>query len=118
MSETFKQSYGVLQKHAQTLRKQSEPNIDDLLTIVEESVAAYKVCQTRIDAVEKEPRPEGLLLPQQLARLRKPPPDDRQPLRLGPHGDDPRRRVPSPQPLVLALRHRPHVESGNRVDPG
>ncbi len=53
MSETFKQSYGVLQKHAQTLRKQSEPNIDDLLTIVEESVAAYKVCQTRIDAVEK-----------------------------------------------------------------
>ncbi len=53
MSETFKQSYGVLQKHAQTLRKQNEPNIDDLLTIVEESVAAYKVCQTRIDAVEK-----------------------------------------------------------------
>lgn len=53
MTETFKQSYGVLQKHAQTLRKQSEPNIDDLLTIVEESVAAYKVCQTRIDAVEK-----------------------------------------------------------------
>lgn len=52
MSETFKQSYGVLQKHAQTLRKQTEPNIDDLLTIVEESVAAYKVCQTRIDAVE------------------------------------------------------------------
>lgn len=53
MSETFKQSYGVLQKHAQTLRKQTDPNIDDLLTIVEESVAAYKVCQTRIDAVEK-----------------------------------------------------------------
>ena len=53
MSETFRESYGVLQKHAQTLRKQSEPNIDDLLTIVEESVAAYKVCQTRIDAVEK-----------------------------------------------------------------
>ena len=53
MSETFRESYGVLQRHAQTLRKQSEPNIDDLLTIVEESVAAYKVCQTRIDAVEK-----------------------------------------------------------------
>lgn len=53
MSETFKQSYSVLQSHAQTLRKQSEPNIDDLLKIVEESVAAYKVCQTRIDAVER-----------------------------------------------------------------
>jgi exodeoxyribonuclease VII small subunit len=43
----------VLQQHAQTLRNQSEPNIDDLLTIVTESVDAYKVCQQRIDAVEK-----------------------------------------------------------------
>ena len=43
----------MLQQHAQTLREQTEPNIDDLLTIVTESVAAYKVCQTRIDAVEK-----------------------------------------------------------------
>jgi hypothetical protein len=36
-----------------TLRNQDEPNIDDLLTIVTESVGAYKVCQARIDAVEK-----------------------------------------------------------------
>ena len=50
---TFKESYGVLQRHAQTLRDQHEPNIDDLLTIVTESVGAYKVCQARIDAVEK-----------------------------------------------------------------
>jgi exodeoxyribonuclease VII small subunit len=49
---TFKQAYGVLQRHAETLRVQSEPNIDDLLSIVEESVAAYKVCKDRIDAVE------------------------------------------------------------------
>lgn len=53
MKTTFKESYGVLQRHAQTLRTQTEPNIDDLLSIVEESVAAYKVCQERIDAVEK-----------------------------------------------------------------
>lgn len=55
MDETvsFKQAYGVLQKHAETLRRQSEPNIDDLLRIVNESVAAYAVCQSRIDAVEK-----------------------------------------------------------------
>lgn len=53
MKHTFKDAYGVLQQHAQTLRDQTEPNIDDLLTIVTESVAAYKVCQTRIDAVEK-----------------------------------------------------------------
>lgn len=54
MSEkNFKQAYGVLQKHAETLRNQQEPNIDDLLTIVTESVDAYKVCKERIDAVEQ-----------------------------------------------------------------
>ena len=53
MKHSFKEAYGVLQRHAQTLRDQSEPNIDDLLKLVEESVAAYKICQTRIDAVEK-----------------------------------------------------------------
>jgi exodeoxyribonuclease VII small subunit len=50
---TFKEAYGVLQGHAETLRNQSEPNIDDLLSIVEESVSAYRVCKERIDAVEK-----------------------------------------------------------------
>jgi exodeoxyribonuclease VII small subunit len=53
MKHSFKESYSVLQQHAQTLREQTEPNIDDLLQIVEESVAAYKNCQARIDAVEK-----------------------------------------------------------------
>ena len=50
---TFREAYGVLQSHAETLRNQSEPNIDDLLPMVEESVAAYRVCKERIDAVEK-----------------------------------------------------------------
>jgi exodeoxyribonuclease VII small subunit len=50
---TFRAAYEVLQRHAQTLRDQDEPNIDDLLDIVNESVAAYKVCKQRIDAVEK-----------------------------------------------------------------
>lgn len=49
---TFKEAYGVLSRHAQTLRNQQEPNIDDLLRIVTESVDAYKVCKQRIDAVE------------------------------------------------------------------
>ena len=53
VTTTFKQAYGVLQQHAQTLRDQQEPNIDDLLNIVTESVAAYKTCQERIDAVEQ-----------------------------------------------------------------
>lgn len=52
-TKTFKEAYGVLQQHAKTLRNQQEPNIDDLLTIVTESVGAFKVCQERIDAVEK-----------------------------------------------------------------
>ncbi len=52
-TKTFKEAYGVLQHHAQTLREQQEPNIDDLLGIVTESVNAYKVCKDRIDAVEK-----------------------------------------------------------------
>lgn len=52
-TKTFKEAYGVLQGHAQTLRDQQEPNIDDLLSIVTESVDAYKVCKERIDAVEK-----------------------------------------------------------------
>ncbi|QJC55027.1 hypothetical protein HC248_00290 [Polaromonas vacuolata] len=51
--ETFRQAYGVLQAHAETLRNQDEPNIDNLLTIVTESVAAFKVCQARIEAVEQ-----------------------------------------------------------------
>ena len=55
MSEekTFRAAYATLQKHAQTLRSQQEPDIDNLTTIVSESVEAYKVCKQRIDAVEK-----------------------------------------------------------------
>ncbi len=50
---TFKSAYQTLQQHAETLRNQQEPNIDDLLNIVTESVAAYNVCKERIDAVEQ-----------------------------------------------------------------
>ena len=53
VAKTFREAYGVLQGHAETLREQQEPNIDDLLKIVTESVDAYKVCKERIDAVEK-----------------------------------------------------------------
>jgi len=50
---SFKDAYGVLQRHAETLRNQREPNIDELLGIVNESIEAYKVCRTRIEAVEQ-----------------------------------------------------------------
>lgn len=49
---SFRQAYSVLQKHAETLRQQREPNIDDLLSIVTESMEAFKICQSRIAAVE------------------------------------------------------------------
>ena len=52
-AKTFREAYGILQQHSQTLREQQEPNIDDLLSIVTESVDAYKICQQRIEAVEK-----------------------------------------------------------------
>lgn len=52
-AKTFREAYGILQQHSQTLREQQEPNIDDLLSIVAESVDAYKICQQRIEAVEK-----------------------------------------------------------------
>jgi len=51
--KTFKEAYAVLQSHAQTLRSLQEPDIDNLTTIVSESLAAHKVCKERIDAVEK-----------------------------------------------------------------
>ena len=50
---TFKQAYGTLKRHSEALRTQREPDIDNLLTVVTESVEAYKVCKGRIDAVEK-----------------------------------------------------------------
>ncbi|CBL47002.1 Hypothetical protein HDN1F_34190 [gamma proteobacterium HdN1] len=51
-STSFREAYRVLQTHAETLRDQREPNIDELLDIVTESVSAYKVCKQRIEAVE------------------------------------------------------------------
>lgn len=48
----FKTAYDILKLNAQILQDSQEPNIDALMTIVEQSIAAYKVCQSRIDAVE------------------------------------------------------------------
>lgn len=75
---TFKDAYGVLQKHAETLRDQEDPNIDDLLTIVTESVEAYKVCKERIDAVEAALKAAldgaGVGVPPQAAPVKSSPP--------------------------------------------
>ena len=50
---SFRAAYDILQQHANTLREQDEPAIDQLLDIVQESVAAYQVCQQQIAAVEQ-----------------------------------------------------------------
>lgn len=48
----FKSAYDVLKNNAQLLQQSQEPNIDELMTIVAQSIDAYKICQSRIDAVE------------------------------------------------------------------
>lgn len=51
--KTFKAAYDILKTNAANLQQQDEPDIDNLMTTVEESIAAYKVCQSRITAVEE-----------------------------------------------------------------
>ena len=48
----FMQAYRTLQQNAEYLRTQTEPDIDELLVRVAESVKAYRICKERIDAVE------------------------------------------------------------------
>lgn len=52
-TQDFKTAYDILQKNVQTLQSSTDPNIDELMNIIEESISAYKVCQNRIEAVEK-----------------------------------------------------------------
>ena len=50
---TFKEGYEVLKKNADLLESQEEPDIDNLMKIVEESMSAYKACKSRVDAVQQ-----------------------------------------------------------------
>jgi exodeoxyribonuclease VII small subunit len=50
---TFKEGYEVLKKNAELLESQEEPDIDNLMKIVEESMSAYKTCKSRVDAVQQ-----------------------------------------------------------------
>lgn len=51
--KTFKAAYDILKTNAADLQAQDEPDIDNLMTTVEESIAAYRVCETRINAVQQ-----------------------------------------------------------------
>ncbi|GAA5003413.1 exodeoxyribonuclease VII [Acinetobacter puyangensis] len=50
---TFKEGYEILKKNAALLESQEEPDIDNLMKIVEESMQAYKACKSRVDAVQQ-----------------------------------------------------------------
>ena len=51
--KNFKDAYQILQSNADKLEHYDNLDIDTLVTLVEESLAAYRVCQSRIEAVEQ-----------------------------------------------------------------
>ncbi len=50
---SFKKGYEILKKNAEFLECQEEPDIDNLIAMIEESMTAYKACKLRIDAVQQ-----------------------------------------------------------------
>lgn len=50
---SFKDGYEILKRNAEQLESQQEPDIDNLMKIVEESMTAYKACKSRIEAVQQ-----------------------------------------------------------------
>lgn len=50
---SFKEGYEVLKRNAELLESQEEPDIDNLMKIVEESMQAYKACKSRVEAVQQ-----------------------------------------------------------------
>ena len=49
----FKDAYQILKTNVERLEASDTLDVDSLVTTVEESIAAYKVCQERIGAVER-----------------------------------------------------------------
>lgn len=50
----FKQAYEVLEKNAEKLKSENNMvDVDELVTIMEQSQKAYEICQQRIEAVKK-----------------------------------------------------------------
>lgn len=49
---SFADAYQILKNNADRLEHSEEVDIDNLISIVDESIQAYKYCQARIDAVE------------------------------------------------------------------
>ena len=52
-SHSFNAAYEVLKNNAVLLSHQQEPDIDQLLPLVEESLKAYNICKARLEAVQQ-----------------------------------------------------------------
>jgi exodeoxyribonuclease VII small subunit len=50
--DSFDKAYAVLKRNADFLSSQQEPGIDRLLPLVEESMQAYAICKTRLEAIQ------------------------------------------------------------------
>lgn len=48
----YQEAYALLQQNAQLMQTSTDIDIDTLMQVVDESIHAYQVCQTRILAVE------------------------------------------------------------------
>ncbi len=48
---SFNSAFEVLKRNAETLKNQKTPDIDSLVPLVDESIQAYNICKTRIEAV-------------------------------------------------------------------
>ena len=51
-AENFSKSYETLKTIAETLRNQREPNVDELIPMLEEATKAYKICKSRLESVQ------------------------------------------------------------------
>ena len=51
--KSYAEAFAVLQHNAQMLEKLEQVDLDQLVPIVEESMAAYKVCKQRTDSIQK-----------------------------------------------------------------
>ena len=50
---SFDQAYEILKRNADYLSQQQEPSIDRLLPLVDESMRAYDICKTRLEAIRQ-----------------------------------------------------------------
>lgn len=48
---SFNAAYEVLRRNAELLRDQEDLDIDRLVPLVEQSMQAYRICRSRLDAV-------------------------------------------------------------------